>query len=495
MFVDGGCDNYRKKEVMILVKAVVMVLTVGITVAALLTISSDALLGGYSLFPAIDAYASSGTLTTDSMTGLMYVQNTNSNSISVIDLATNTFLRNITIDGTTQNIKLSEDQQILYIVTTTRDAGTIYMLNTTGNEIMNERISTQIPAQDVAFFNDTLYLSDAVGGKVLVMNSNGSLLHEINVGARPQFIEVRPDGQVLYVARSGGPISVVDLKQNIVIKEIDSGTPHHLSFDNNGARLFVVNSENDTLSVIDSQKHEIIKTTPVGDNPRHVVLEPEETLAYVANMDSDTISMVDNQLVEVVNEIPIGDGPYGIALSADGGDLLYVSNTRGNDISVIDTKSNTITATIAAGGAGPNQMVVRNPFIDIVRPENANNNGNNNSSFISRVFVEVPDDEEEHMRGLMFRQHLPSNAGMLFAFSSEEPRAFWMKNTLVPLDMIFVNDNSEIVDIIENVPPCEQDPCPSYPSEEPAQYVLEVNAGFVQQTGVHVGDRLISDIQ
>jgi uncharacterized membrane protein (UPF0127 family) len=106
------------------------------------------------------------------------------------------------------------------------------------------------------------------------------------------------------------------------------------------------------------------------------------------------------------------------------------------------------------------------------------------------VFAEVPDDREEFVRGLMFRKHLPWNAGMLFAFSDEETRSFWMKNTLIPLDMMFVDSSSRIVDIKENVPPCKQDECPTYPSQEPAQYVLEVNAGFVQDKGVKIGDHL-----
>jgi YVTN family beta-propeller protein len=479
-----------------LVKAIDRIFPIVAIFALLLATSSGALLNDYPLFPAINAFGSFGTLTSGSLSGVMYVQNMNSNSISVIDLATNTVLRNITVDGTLQNIKLSEDQQALYIITTSRDSGTIYLLNTTSNEIMNERISTRVSFQDAVLFNDILYLSDTIGGKLLVMNSNGTLMQEINVGSRPQFIEVRPDGQVLYVARSGGSISVVDLEQNMVITEIDSGNvPHDLSFDNNGAKLFVVNAENDTLTVIDSQKHEIIKTIPVGDNPIYVALNPDETIAYVTNMASNTVSMVDTQLFEVVNEIPVSNGPYGIAFSADGGDQAYISKLSGNDISIIDTTSNTITTTISAGGSGPNQMVVRKPAIDIVRDEDVNNISNNNSSFIVRVFVEVTDDDEEHTRGLMFRQHLPWNAGMLFAFNGEESRAFWMKNTLIPLDMIFVDDNSQIVDIIENVPPCEQDPCPVYPSEEPAQYVLEVNAGFVQQNAVQVGDRLVSEIQ
>ena len=473
------------KQILALIEAICIILTI-IVVAAVPIVNSSTLLQAYSLLPGISAFASSdSSLTADSSAGVMYVQNSNSNSISIVDLSTNAILRNIIFDGTPHNIKLSEDQLTLYILTSDRDSGTIFVLNTTSNELMNE-IPTEVSVQDIAIFNGTMYASDVRGGKVLVMNLNGTLIDEIDVGSRPQYMEVRPDGQVLYVTRLGGPISVVDLEQKIVIKEIDSGDmPHRLSFTNGGEVLIVVNAESDTLSLIDSDKHEVIKNIPVGDSPGYVALNPDETLAYVTNMDSNTVSIVDAD--KVVNEIPVGTGPYGIAFSADGGDLAYVSNTKENNVSVINTISSNVTTTISAGGIGPHEMVVRKPDIEIVRTEN-----NNNSSVIARVFVEVSDDREEQVRGLMFRNHLPWNAGMLFAFNEEEPQTFTMKNTLIPLDMIFIDSSFKIIDIKENVPPCKQEECPSYPSREPAQYVLEVNAGFVQEKGIKIGDGLVT---
>ena len=480
------------KESLVLIEAIGFMILIIISLALPMANSSNPVLAYYSLLPAISAFGSDGGLTSGSLAGVMYVQNSNGSSVSVVDLATNTILLNMIVDGTLHNIELSEDQLTLHIMTTNRDSGTIFMLNTTNNELIRE-VSTEASVQDIATVNDTLYMSDETGGKVLMTNVNGTLINEIDVGSRPQFMEVRPDGQVLYVTRLGAPISVVDLEQNVVIKEIDSGSmPHRLSFTNDGSRLFVVNAGSDTLSVIDSHKHEIIKTIPVGDNPQYVALNPDETLAYVTNKDSNTVSIVDTQAIEVVNEIAVGNGPYGIAFSADSGDLLYVSNMRGNDLSIINTTSNNISDKISAGGAGPNQVVVRKPDIEIVRDEDENSISNN-SPLIARVFVEVPDDLEESMRGLMFRKHLPGNAGMLFAYYDEKPRTFWMKNTLIPLDMIFVDGSSKIIEIKENVPPCAQDECPTYPSKEPAQYVLEVNAGFVQEKGIKVGDRLVTE--
>src|SRR5919107_5350893 len=205
-------NQIKSKKRPLLIEAIGVMLMITAAVVAVLMVNGSTFLQTNSLLPAISAFGSTGSLTADSLAGVMYVQNADSNSISVVDLETNTIVRNITVDGTPHNIKLSEDQLTLYIITTDRDSGTIFMLNTTSNELMNE-IPTEVSVQDIAIFNDTMYASDVHGGKVLVMNLNGTLVDEIDVGSRPQYLEVRPDGQVLYVTRLGGPISVVDLEQ------------------------------------------------------------------------------------------------------------------------------------------------------------------------------------------------------------------------------------------------------------------------------------------
>ncbi len=106
-----------------------------------------------------------------------------------------------------------------------------------------------------------------------------------------------------------------------------------------------------------------------------------------------------------------------------------------------------------------------------------------------KIEVEVADDDEEIMRGLMFKEFLDKKAGMLFIFEDEKERAFWMKNTLIPLDIIFISENLEIVDI-EYAVPCREDPCENYVSKDKAKYVLEVNGNFTSKRGIKVGDKV-----
>ncbi|HBO97016.1 MAG TPA: hypothetical protein DE315_03835 [Candidatus Omnitrophica bacterium] len=106
------------------------------------------------------------------------------------------------------------------------------------------------------------------------------------------------------------------------------------------------------------------------------------------------------------------------------------------------------------------------------------------------VQVEVVRKEEELHRGLQFRTSLAPDGGMLFVFQKSGPYAFWMKDTLIPLDMIWMDSERRIVHIEHNVPPCAADPCPRYPPSGPALYVLEINAGFAAKLGLKVGDTM-----
>jgi uncharacterized membrane protein (UPF0127 family) len=146
--------------------------------------------------------------------------------------------------------------------------------------------------------------------------------------------------------------------------------------------------------------------------------------------------------------------------------------------------------TIPAAGIEPYQITAKKSIVKILSSENRDDNSTITPEVIP-VYIEIADDPQEQIRGLMFRKSLESNSGMLFVYEDTANQSFWMKNTLIPLDMIFIDNNLRIVDIKQNVRPClHENPCPSYTSIKPAKYVLEVNAGFVQQNNINVGDRL-----
>ena len=103
------------------------------------------------------------------------------------------------------------------------------------------------------------------------------------------------------------------------------------------------------------------------------------------------------------------------------------------------------------------------------------------------------DDDGERTLGLMFRTEMAEDRGMLFIFPDEAPRSFWMKNTRIPLDILYFDSQQNLVSMQQDVPPCRTERCPSYPSEGPARYVLELNAGMASRLNVQTGDHL--DIQ
>lgn len=109
-----------------------------------------------------------------------------------------------------------------------------------------------------------------------------------------------------------------------------------------------------------------------------------------------------------------------------------------------------------------------------------------------RYTVEIADTDEARARGLMFRDHLAEGHGMLFIHEREAPLAYWMKNTRIPLDILYFDSQRRLVSQQRDVPPCSAGAqCPPYPSRAPARYVLEVNAGEAARLGLEDGQELV----
>jgi uncharacterized protein len=102
-----------------------------------------------------------------------------------------------------------------------------------------------------------------------------------------------------------------------------------------------------------------------------------------------------------------------------------------------------------------------------------------------KLTIEIADNEAETTQGLMYRRSMPDSCGMIFVMPDYEPQKFWMKNTYIPLDIIFLDETKKIVTIQANTTPFSEAGVESY---EKAKFVLEVNAGYCKRKGVEKGD-------
>lgn len=108
-------------------------------------------------------------------------------------------------------------------------------------------------------------------------------------------------------------------------------------------------------------------------------------------------------------------------------------------------------------------------------------------SIIAKLDIEIADTAYDVETGLMYRSSMEDNQGMLFVFPTMRQRSFYMKNTQIPLDLIFLNNDNFIVSFQENAKPLDES---SLPSQVPAQYVLEINAGLAEKWLLEIGDRM-----
>lgn len=107
------------------------------------------------------------------------------------------------------------------------------------------------------------------------------------------------------------------------------------------------------------------------------------------------------------------------------------------------------------------------------------------------ITAQLAVSDEERQQGLMFREKINADQGMLFIFEEEAIHSFWMKNMEFPIDILWLDHEKRIVHVEHRVPPCEREPCPSYTPSVPGMYVLELKAGSVKKHGLRLYDELI----
>ena len=107
------------------------------------------------------------------------------------------------------------------------------------------------------------------------------------------------------------------------------------------------------------------------------------------------------------------------------------------------------------------------------------------------IYIEIVQTPEERRKGLQARKYLSKGNGMLFIFSESKKYSFWMKDTFIPLDIIWIDRNKRIVTIMSDVLPCEIEQCAVYAPDNDALYVLEVNAGVAIELGLKGGDQAV----
>ncbi len=115
----------------------------------------------------------------------------------------------------------------------------------------------------------------------------------------------------------------------------------------------------------------------------------------------------------------------------------------------------------------------------------------NDNKIISKIDIEVADKDSSRIMGLMYRKSMEENQGMLFIFPKEDYQSFWMKNTYISLDIIYVNSDKEIVKIYKNTIPRT---LKSLPSEKKSQYVIEVIGGYTDRHDIKEGDKINFEI-
>ncbi len=285
-----------------------------------------------------------------------YVTNFMSDTVSVIDTATQTVVATIPVGSRPIGVAVSPDGSWVYVANYA--GGTVSVIDTAANAVIaTVSLASSFPI-GIAISPDgsRVYVTHETTGAVSVINTaTNAVIATISVGIPGDDltgIAVNPSGTRAYVVHSQTfQVSVIDTSTNTVITTIPVGVfPVGVAVHPSGQWVYVANQGSNDVSVIDATTNTVAATVAVGSGPTGIVVNPSGSRVYVTNQGNNTVSVINAATNALVTTIPVGTAPFGVSVTPDGS-RVYVVNRGSNNVSVINAATNTVIATVSVGNS------------------------------------------------------------------------------------------------------------------------------------------------
>jgi YVTN family beta-propeller protein len=281
---------------------------------------------------------------------IIYVSNA-ARGITEVNSLNNSVIATAPFGGNATGIAVTPDGRDLYIAD--GDEGQVSVIDTSTNvPVANIPVGIGGEHRSVAITSDSAfaYVTSQVSNTLtIVATATNTVVKSISMSGEPIWVTFSPDGSRAYVSnQTGGTLSVVSTSAQDVIAAVPGfSAPFHSAFTKDGRYLLVSSQGDNSIKVVNPHTNTIVKSIPTGPIPRKIAFSADGTRAYVTNFGGNAVDVLDVwRQTNLGTPIIVGNAPWGIATTPDG--VGYVANYNDNTISVLDTSTNTVTATLNA---------------------------------------------------------------------------------------------------------------------------------------------------
>jgi YVTN family beta-propeller protein len=303
---------------------------------------------------------------------LVFVSNEDSDDITIIDSGTDSVIATVRAGKRPRGLRLSPDGTTLFVAVSgspkagpgvdesklpppDRSADGVAVIDVATRRYVKTLPGGNDPESfDVSLDGKTVYVSNEDNGTASILDvESGTVIGTVPVGEEPEGVTLRPDGKAVYVtSEATGTVAVVDTDSRKVIATIATGErPRSIVFTPDGSKAYVTAEVAGAVAVIDARTNRPLERIVVPDSgakPMGTAISPDGKWVYVTNGRGRTLSIIDTASDSIVASIRVGTRPWGVAVTPDG-KKIYTANGPSNDVSVIDAESRRVIKTIPAG--------------------------------------------------------------------------------------------------------------------------------------------------